>query len=132
MAGADRRSDRADIASAYDAHTFQIFGAYVNLTQVIALSLAVFLTIGTTAFLRFTAVGTAMRALANDREISATLGVPVRRVEAVAWFGSGIVCGAVGLLFRLAHDAQLHDADLPRHLLSRGGADRPAGIAVGP
>ena len=39
-----------------------------------------------------------MRALANDREISATLGVPVRRVEAVAWFGSGIVCGAAGLL----------------------------------
>ena len=39
-----------------------------------------------------------MRALANDREITATLGVPVRRVEAVAWFGSGIVCGMAGLL----------------------------------
>jgi branched-chain amino acid transport system permease protein len=39
-----------------------------------------------------------MRALANDREISATLGVPVRRVEASAWFGSGIVCGAAGLI----------------------------------
>src|SRR5262249_19080786 len=40
----------------------------------------------------------AMRALANDREISATLGVPVRRVEAAAWFGSGLVSGAAGLL----------------------------------
>ena len=39
-----------------------------------------------------------MRALANDREITATLGVPVRRVEAAAWFGSGLVCGAAGLL----------------------------------
>ena len=39
-----------------------------------------------------------MRALANDREITATLGVPVRRVEAAAWFGSGIVCGAAGLM----------------------------------
>ena len=39
-----------------------------------------------------------MRALANDREITATLGVPVRRVEAAAWFGSGIVCGMAGLL----------------------------------
>ena len=36
-----------------------------------------------------TSLGTAMRALANDREITATLGVPVRRVEAAAWLGSG-------------------------------------------
>jgi branched-chain amino acid transport system permease protein len=39
-----------------------------------------------------------MRALANDREIAATLGVPVRRVEAYAWLGSGLLCGASGLL----------------------------------
>ena len=39
-----------------------------------------------------------MRALASDREITATLGVPVRRVELAAWLGSGIVCGAAGLL----------------------------------
>ena len=39
-----------------------------------------------------------MRALADDREITATLGVPVRRVEAAAWLGSGLVCGAAGLL----------------------------------
>ena len=45
-----------------------------------------------------TKVGTAMRALANDREITAMLGVPVRRVEAVAWFGSGLLCGTAGLL----------------------------------
>ena len=45
-----------------------------------------------------TKLGTAMRAMANDREITATLGVPVRRVEAAAWFGSGLACGAAGLL----------------------------------
>ena len=39
-----------------------------------------------------------MSAIANDREITATLGVPVRRVEASAWLGSGLVCGAAGLL----------------------------------
>jgi branched-chain amino acid transport system permease protein len=52
----------------------------------------------TALFLRFTKTGTAMRALANDREITATLGVPVRRVEAAAWLGSGLVSGASGLL----------------------------------
>jgi branched-chain amino acid transport system permease protein len=35
---------------------------------------------------------------AADREITATLGVPIRRVEASAWLGSGIVCGAAGLI----------------------------------
>ncbi len=56
------------------------------------------MTIGTGVFLRYTSLGTAMRALANDREITATLGVPVRRVEAAAWLGSGLISGAAGLL----------------------------------
>jgi branched-chain amino acid transport system permease protein len=43
-------------------------------------------------------VGTAMRALASDREITATLGVPVLRVEAIAWLFSGLLAGASGLL----------------------------------
>jgi branched-chain amino acid transport system permease protein len=79
-------------------HHYFIAGTSVNLTQIISVCLALGLTIAVTLFLRFTRLGTAMRALANDREITATLGVPVRRVEAVAWFGSGLVCGAAGLL----------------------------------
>ena len=39
-----------------------------------------------------------MRALANDREITAALGVPVRRVEATTWLVSGALAGAAGLL----------------------------------
>jgi len=70
----------------------------VNWTQILALLLGIVVTIGTGAFLRYTSLGTAMRALANDREITATLGVPVRRVEAAAWLGSGLISGAAGLL----------------------------------
>jgi branched-chain amino acid transport system permease protein len=77
---------------------YEIIGTFVSWTQIIALAFAIGLTAGTAAFLRFTKIGTAMRALANDREITATLGVPVRRVEAAAWLGSGLVCGAAGLL----------------------------------
>jgi branched-chain amino acid transport system permease protein len=80
------------------SHLYDVFGTTVNLTQIIALGLAFVLTAVVTAFLRFTKLGTAMRALAADREITATLGVPVRRVEAAAWFGSGLVCGAAGLI----------------------------------
>jgi branched-chain amino acid transport system permease protein len=77
---------------------FEVSGVLVNWTQVIAFALGVVVTIGTGAFLRYTNLGTAMRAMASDREITATLGVPVRRVEAVAWLFTGLLSGASGLL----------------------------------
>jgi branched-chain amino acid transport system permease protein len=79
-------------------HHYTLLSTSVSLTQIIAIALALGITIGVSVFLRVTKLGTAMRALANDREITATLGVPVRRVEAAAWFGSGLACGAAGLL----------------------------------
>jgi branched-chain amino acid transport system permease protein len=77
---------------------YQIGDVRVSWTQIIALAFAVGVTAWTSVFLRVTKLGTAMRSLANDREITATLGVPVRRVEASAWFVSGSICGVVGLL----------------------------------
>jgi branched-chain amino acid transport system permease protein len=77
---------------------FMIGQVQVTWTQVIGLAAGIVITVVTAAFLRYTRLGTAMRALANDREITATLGVPVRRVEAAAWFGCGILAGIAGLL----------------------------------
>src|SRR6185312_11356014 len=68
---------------------FTVAQIQVTWTQVIALAAGVVLTVGT---------GTAMRAMANDRDITATLGVPVRKVEAAAWLGCGILGGIAGLL----------------------------------
>jgi branched-chain amino acid transport system permease protein len=81
-----------------DNNGFAIGQITVTDTQVIALTAGVALTAATAAFLRFTKLGTAMRAMANDREITATLGVPVRRVEAAAWLGCGVLAGVAGLL----------------------------------
>ena len=78
--------------------TFTIGSIQVDWTEIIALIFAVVVAAGTGVFLRRTRLGTVMRALANDREISATLGVPVRRVEAAAWLGSGIISGIAGLI----------------------------------
>jgi Branched-chain amino acid ABC-type transport system, permease components len=78
--------------------TYSLGDVLINWTQIIALLLGIVITVGTGLFLKFTGLGTAMRALANDREITATLGVPVRRVEAVAWLVSGLISGAAGLL----------------------------------
>jgi len=79
-------------------HGFEVSRVFVNYTEVIAIAFGLAVMVVTAVFLRFTKTGTAMRALANDREITATLGVPVRRVEAAAWLGSGLLSGAAGLL----------------------------------
>jgi branched-chain amino acid transport system permease protein len=89
---------------------FMVGQVQVDWTSVIALGAGVVITAGTHAFLRYSKLGTAMRAMANDREITATFGVPVRRVEASAWFGCGLLSGIAGIL--LADLAALDDTTL--------------------
>jgi len=81
-----------------DNSGFTVGQIQVNWTQVIGLLAGIAITVVTGLFLRYTKLGTAMRAMANDREITATLGVPVRRVEAAAWLGCGLLAGVAGLL----------------------------------
>jgi len=94
-------------AWSYEAHSlvlpstkwsFAVSGVRVNGTQLIGIGLGIAVTVGTSIFLQSTKLGIAMRSLANHREITAMLGVPVRRVEAAAWLGSGLLAGATGLL----------------------------------
>src|ERR1700727_1711553 len=81
-----------------DKHGFMIGQVQVSTTDVIALAVGVVIAASTTVFLRVSRLGTAMRAMASDREITATLGVPVARVEACAWFGCGLLAGISGIL----------------------------------
>ena len=81
-----------------DNSTFQVGEISVTYTNVLSLVLGLGVTVVAAAFLRFTKLGTAMRAMANDREITASLGVPVRRVTAAAWFGCGCLAGVAGVL----------------------------------
>ncbi len=77
---------------------FRVGGAVVTSTQIVALVFALTVVIVVSVFLKTTATGTAMRAIANDRDVSSLLGVPVRRVEALAWLASGVICGCVFLI----------------------------------
>lgn len=81
-----------------DTSGFDVGSVRVSATQLLAFVLVVVVTGATSLYLRLSATGTAMRALANDRELSALLGVRVRRVEALAWLVSGVLAGVTGLL----------------------------------
>ena len=86
------------IALPTDNHGFMIGQVQVTTTDVIGVAVGVVIAAGMTVFLRYSRLGTAMRAMASDREITATLGVPVARVEAIAWFGCGVLAGIAGIL----------------------------------
>ena len=107
-------------------HAFDVGQVAVTWTQVIAFGLGVVVIFGTAAFLRYTKLGTAMRGLANDREITATLGVPVRRVEAQAWLVSGPARRGRGAAALGPGRPRRGHADLPGDLVPGGRADRAA------
>lgn len=76
-----------------------ILGLRVTMTRLIALGAAVLIVVAITLALNRTRIGLNMRALADNRRIAALIGVPILRVEAVAWGVSGAIFGFTGLLF---------------------------------
>lgn len=90
--------DVRTLALPTDTSGIELGDVRVTATQLVALGLAVAITAATSTYLRFTDTGTAMRALADDRELAAMLGVRVRRIESLAWLVSGVLAGASGLL----------------------------------
>jgi len=76
---------------------FMLYGVRVSATRAVAFGLGLAVTLGMVAFLNLTRLGLSMRALANDREISGLVGVPVLRVDAWAWVISGVLAGVSGI-----------------------------------
>jgi ABC-type branched-subunit amino acid transport system permease subunit len=76
---------------------FELFGVRVTATRAIAFLLGLAVAIGMILFLKLSRLGLSMRALANDREISGLVGVPVLRVDAWAWVISGALSGVSGI-----------------------------------
>jgi len=75
-----------------------LFGVRLTYTRILALLLAVLMVGAITVLLSRTRLGLDMRALANDRDLSAILGVRIRHTETAAWLITGIFAGLAGLL----------------------------------
>jgi branched-chain amino acid transport system permease protein len=91
---ADARFLRTD----YYAVVVRIGGAAFNVAQIVAFAIAVTLTAGLFAFMRWSYPGKVMRATAQDRHASALMGIDTDRVYALTW-AVGIACvGAAGVL----------------------------------
>lgn len=75
-----------------------LFGVRLTYTRILALLLAVLMVGAITLLLTRTRLGLDMRALANDRNLSAILGVRIRHTETAAWLITGVFAGLAGLL----------------------------------
>lgn len=81
-----------------DMTGFVLFGVRITHTRALAFAVALLTTAAIVAFLARSRIGLQMRALANNRDLSAMLGVRVMRVDAYAWIISGFLAGISGIL----------------------------------
>jgi len=81
-----------------DTMSFELLGVRVTLTRAIAFGLGVSVTAIVMLFLAHSRMGLQMRALANNRELSAMLGVRVFQIDGWAWVISGVLAGVSGVL----------------------------------
>jgi branched-chain amino acid transport system permease protein len=91
---ADARFVRTD----YYAATVRIASAVSNWGQIVAFAVAVVLTGGLFAFMRWSYTGKVMRATAQDRQASALMGIDTDRVYALTWALGITFVGAAGVL----------------------------------
>ncbi|MEC7762039.1 MAG: branched-chain amino acid ABC transporter permease [Pseudomonadota bacterium] len=82
-----------------DALAVRILGLRVTITRMIVIGAAFALVAGIWLYLERTRTGLQMRALANNRDISAMIGVRILRVESIAWIIAGAIAGFIGLMF---------------------------------
>ena len=91
-------ADARFLRTEYYAVVVRIAGAAFNVAQVVAFAVALALTAGLFAFMRWSYTGKVMRATAQDRHASALMGIDTDRVYALTW-AVGIACvGAAGVL----------------------------------
>jgi len=91
--------DPRSITLPTDGVGVRLLGLRITATRLLVFGASIVIVVGIWAFLTFTKVGLQMRALANDRDLSALLGVPILRVETIAWAIAGVLAGFTGLMF---------------------------------
>ena len=87
------KADPRTLLTAYSQSTVALGGLRLNLPRLLAFGGALLITALLALFLKTTDLGRALRAAAEERDGAALVGIPVRRVYAVA-FGLGSACVA--------------------------------------
>jgi branched-chain amino acid transport system permease protein len=95
-------ADQRIMDSAYGAMKFKIGALYVPFPELLTLIMAVTLSMGTWAALRYTDLGKAMRAAAEDAPIAAAFGVNERALSLLLSGYSAALAGVAGVCLALS------------------------------
>ncbi|GGC12156.1 branched-chain amino acid ABC transporter permease [Marinobacterium zhoushanense] len=82
-----------------DKISYTLLGLRITLTRLIVILAAIAIVIAVWLYLSKTRTGLNMRALADNRDISALIGIPIVKTETIAWGISGLIAGFTGLMF---------------------------------
>lgn len=96
-------ADYRKLDSVYGEMKFKIGTLYLPLPELLTLSIAIALSLGTWAALRYTDLGRAMRAAAEDAQIAAAFGVNERRLALLLSGLSAAFAGVAGLCLALSY-----------------------------
>lgn len=91
--------DPRSISLPTDKMGIKFLGLRVTVTRLIVFGASIGIVIGIYLFLSRTRIGLQMRSLANDRDLSALIGIPILKVETIAWGIAGVLAGFTGLMF---------------------------------
>lgn len=75
-----------------------IFGVRLSAQFLVILVIALVLVVAFEFFLKRTAWGRALQAVAIDPDLASVMGIPVRRVVMLSFIGSGVLAGIAGVL----------------------------------
>jgi branched-chain amino acid transport system permease protein len=82
---------------------YRIFGAYLPASRLLVLVISLALIVGLLLFVQYTKPGRAMRAVAQDKEVSYLMGVDVDRISALGFgIGAALAGLAGGLLITIS------------------------------
>lgn len=85
----------------FPQHDYQIGSIAINSVNIFVVAVALVLMIGLQWLVSNTRTGRAMRAVAQDREAAALMGVNVNRIIAITFFIGAALAGAAGFVYGL-------------------------------
>jgi neutral amino acid transport system permease protein len=104
-AGGNPRSFVEGLDTSYDLHLFRI-----SLDRIFVIAIAFVFIIAVGLFLSRTRIGTAMRAISDNRDLAAVSGIDPNRIIMYTWMLAGGLAGIAGMLLAVFQSSMTPDS----------------------
>ncbi len=88
-----------DITREWATEGSKYYGMYIDVLDVWAAIIAIALVIALTAFSKYTRIGRALRAVADDHQAAMTVGISLRSIWVIVWSIAGVVALVAGIMW---------------------------------